>query len=70
MIPQILAERRQVHVPPLAVAAHSGRSWYSTDALGVGHNPGREIPALGAQQTDHLARRQPIDNTAIGGCAA
>jgi hypothetical protein len=59
-----------VQLTPLAIAADACGAWQSADTFGVVHDPRRDVPALGPQELEELAGRQPLNNTAMGGNAA
>lgn len=59
-----------MQLPPLPIPADAGWPGQSADTLGVIYDPRRDVPALGSKQLEQLPGRQPIDNTAMGGCAA
>lgn len=55
---------------PLPIVADALRSGHGPDRLRVIDDPLRDVPALAAEDGDHLAGREPVYNTAGGGGAA
>jgi hypothetical protein len=68
--PQVFTKGGDVEFTPLAIVANPRRATDRAGALGVIDNPLGDVPALAAEELDHLAGREPVDNTAHKGRAA
>lgn len=55
---------------PLSVVADPGSSRDRSNRLRVIHDPLGNVPALTAEELDHLTGREPVHNTALVGQAA
>jgi hypothetical protein len=67
---EVVAKRRDVQITPLPVVPDAGGPGESADRFGVVHHSRRYVPALTAEELEHLPGGEPIDNTANGGSAA